>query len=62
MPKLWDMLSPLSKVNLARVYKNLTGLEFVPPKEEKHQVMVPQMESLQEIEKIMQENRGVWHE
>lgn len=33
MARLWDMLKPIDKENLSKVYKNLTGKEFVPPKE-----------------------------
>lgn len=53
MAKLWDTLKPADKENLSKIYKNLTGREFVPPKK---------IENLQEIEKLMKENRGTWHE
>jgi hypothetical protein len=57
MAKLWDSLSPISKVNLARVYKNLTGLDFVPPKgEDKRGIHCEvKIESLPELDKLMKE-------
>ena len=56
MRKLFWMLKPIDKVKLARLYKDLTGLDFVPPKEERHQAMVSQMEPLEELEQIMSES------
>jgi hypothetical protein len=46
MAKLWDTLKPIDKENLAQIYKNLTGKEFVPLKK---------IENLQEIDKLMKE-------
>lgn len=64
MAKLWDIISPLSKVNLARVYKNLTGLDFMPPKDDERKIHLEgQIENLEEIDKLMQQaGQGVWHE
>ncbi|MGA2669972.1 MAG: hypothetical protein ABSF21_00925 [Dehalococcoidia bacterium] len=58
MAKLWDMLSPINKVNLAKVYKNLTGLDFVPPKDEdKRKIHVEaKLEAPEELERIMQQS------
>lgn len=63
--RLWDTLSPLSKVNLARLYKNLTGLDYIPPKDEDTRGihLEAKIEPLEEIEQIMkQPGRGAWHE
>jgi hypothetical protein len=62
--KLWDTLSPLSKVTLARLYKEKTGLDFVWLEEEDGRKIhfEGKLEDLSEIEKLMKENQGVWHE
>jgi hypothetical protein len=61
--KLWDTLSPLSKVTLARIYKDKTGLDFVPPKEDERKIHFEgKLENIVEIDRLMKENKGVWHE
>lgn len=57
MAKLWDILSPENKVNLAKVYKNLTGLDFVPPKDEDKRKIhcEAKVEAIEELEQIMKE-------
>ena len=47
--KLWDTLSEENRKKLAQCYEQLTGKKFIPPKGE------PQIESLEEIDKLMRE-------
>ena len=47
--KLWETLSEENKENLARLYEQLTGKKFIPPKRK------TEMESSEELKKIMEE-------
>lgn len=50
MTTLYDTLKPEDREKLSRLYKELTGKEYVPKRD------------LREIDRLMKENRGVWHE
>ena len=71
MPKLWDILSPLNKVIMARLYEGLkkqegfSGVRFVPPKDEDERGihLEAQLEDTEEMREIMEQpGRGAWHE
>ena len=55
MPKLWDLLSPLNKVKLARLYKKITGFDFTPPKEDKRKIHCEVKIDPKEVERTMKE-------
>lgn len=62
MPTLWQILSPISKVNLAAAYKLASGMEFVPPDEEVNERGIEcetKLETTKEIAKIMESNRDI---
>jgi hypothetical protein len=62
MARLWSSLSPIDQEKLAGLYKNLTGKDFVPPKEEQGIHLEGKLENLEEIDRLMKENKGVWHD
>ena len=59
MALLWQILSPLSKVNLAEAYKRASdGIEFVPPDQEVNERGIEcetKLEPIEEIDKIMRQ-------
>jgi hypothetical protein len=54
--ELWFFLSEESKNNLARIYKELTGKDFIPPDKEKRAIRCDtKIEDLKEIDRLMRQ-------
>ena len=49
MTQFWYMLKEEDRETLKRIYKNITGKDYVPPEKK------IEIESLQEIDKLMRE-------
>ena len=52
MTTLYETLKPEDKEKLSKLYKELTGKDYVPPKKI----------DIREIDRLMKENRGVGHD
>jgi len=54
MAKLWEILDKDSKEKLARIYEQLTGKKFKPPRRNSQHIRYPKnLKNLEDTDKIM---------
>ena len=56
MAKLWEILDKENREKLARIYEQLTGEKFKPPRRNSKHIVYPEkLKNLEDTDKIMRE-------